>query len=201
VDLSQIAYLGLLTVAGAGRLAEMRLSRRNQQRMIAQGASRISEPHFPWMVVLHAGVMIGAGVEVIVLHRPLIPALAIPMVILFLLSNALRWWVIRSLRGHWNVQVVDSARLGVVTSGPYRWIRHPNYVAVFAELLSLPLIYTAWITALAGAVFDILILQKRLAVEDAVLFANPAYRVAMGGKPRFFPKLFQRLEIHPDKSS
>jgi methyltransferase len=201
VDLSQIAYLGLLTVAGAGRLAEMRLSRRNQRRMIAQGASQVSEPHFPWMVALHAGVMIGAGVEVIVLHRPLIPALAIPMAILFLLSNVLRWWVIRSLRGHWNVQVVDSARLGVVTSGPYRWIRHPNYVAVFVELLSLPLIYTAWITALAGAVCDILILQKRLAVEDAVLLANPAYRAAMGGKPRFFPRLFHRFEIQADKTS
>ena len=201
MDVSQIAYLGLLTVAGAGRLAEMRLSRRNQRRMIARGASQISEPHFPWMVALHAGVIIGAGVEVIVMHRPLIPALAIPMFILFMLSNALRWWVIRSLRGHWNVQVVDSARLGVVTSGPYRWIRHPNYVAVFAELISLPLIYSAWITAIAGAVCDVLILQKRLAVEDAVLLANPAYRAAMGGKPRFFPRLFQRFEIQPDKSS
>jgi methyltransferase len=200
VDISQIAYLGLLGAAGAGRLAEMRLSRRNQRRMIAQGASRISEPHFPWMVVLHAGVMIGAGVEVIVLHRPLIPALAIPMFILFMFSNALRWWVILTLRGHWNVQVVDSARLGVVSSGPYRWIRHPNYVAVFAELLSLPLIYTAWITALAGTFCDVLLLQRRLAVEDAVLLANPDYCVAMGGKPRFFPRLFHRFQIQPGKS-
>jgi methyltransferase len=150
------------------------------------------------MVALHAGVMIGAGLEVVLLHRALIPALAIPMVILFMLSNALRWWVIHSLRGHWNVQVVDSARLGVVTAGPYKWVRHPNYVAVFAELVSLPLIYSAWITALAGAVCDAWVLHKRLAVEDAVLLANPAYRAAMGGKPRFFPRLFQRLEIQAD---
>ncbi|HUK30718.1 MAG TPA: hypothetical protein VLV89_06360, partial [Candidatus Acidoferrum sp.] len=110
MDVTQIAYLVLLAVAGAGRLAEMRLSRLNQRAMISKGASRVSEPHFRWMVALHAGVMIGAGVEVVVLHRPLIPALAIPMVILFFLSNILRWWVIRTLRGHWNVQVVDSAR-------------------------------------------------------------------------------------------
>lgn len=188
-------------MAGAGRLAEMRLSRRNQRNMISKGASQVSEPHFHWMVALHAGVMIGAAIEVIVLHRPLIPALAIPMGILFLLSNALRWWVIRSLRGHWNVQVVDSARLGVVTSGPYRWIRHPNYVAVFVELVSLPLIYTAWITALVGAIFNAWVLHSRSAVEDAVLLANPAYRTAMAGKPRFFPRLFQRFEIQADKSA
>jgi methyltransferase len=153
------------------------------------------------MVALHAGVLIGAGVEVIVLHRPLILALAIPMAILFLLSNALRWWVIRTLRGHWNVQVVDSARLGVVSAGPYRWIRHPNYVAVFVELIALPLIYTAWITALCAALFHVWVLHKRLAVEDPVLLADPTYRAAMGGKPRFLPRHLQRYEIQAGKSS
>ncbi len=144
------------------------------------------------MVALHAGVLICAGAEVIVLHRPLIPALAIPMAILFALSNALRWWVIRTLRGHWNVQVVDSARLGVVTAGPYRWIRHPNYVAVFVELIALPLIYTAWVTAVCGALCHVWVLHERLAVEDPVLLADPAYRAAMGGKPRFLPGLLPR---------
>ena len=200
MDVSQIAYLGLLAATGAGRLAEMRLSRRNQQRLLSRGASRVSEPHFRWMVALHAGVLIGAGVEVIVFHRPLIPALAIPMAVFFLLSNGLRWWVIRTLRGHWNVQVMDSARLGVVTAGPYRWIRHPNYVAVFVELIALPLIYTAWITALCAALCNVWVLHERLAVEDAVLLADPAYRAAMGGKPRFLPRLLQRFEIQADKS-
>jgi methyltransferase len=201
VGVSQIAYLGLLAATGAGRLAEMRISRRNQQKLAAKGASRVSEPSFHWMVALHAGVLIGAGTEVILLHRLLIPALAIPMAVLFLLSNALRWWVIRTLRGHWNIQVVDSARLGVVTQGPFRWIRHPNYLAVFVELMALPLIHTAWITALSGAVCHLWVLHKRLAVEDPVLLANPAYRAAMGGKPRFLPRLFPRFEIQADKSS
>ncbi|HEV3219876.1 MAG TPA: isoprenylcysteine carboxylmethyltransferase family protein [Candidatus Acidoferrales bacterium] len=200
MGVSQIAYLGLLAATGAGRLAEMRLSRRNQRRMISEGASRVSEPHFRWMVALHAGVLIGAAAEVIFLHRPLIPALAIPMTILFLLSNVLRWWVIRTLRGHWNVQVVDSARLGVVAEGPYRWIRHPNYAAVFVELVSLPLIYTAWITALAGAVCNVWVLHKRLALEDPMLLSNPAYRAAMGGKPKFFPNFAPRIEIPAGKN-
>jgi methyltransferase len=192
VGVSQIEYLGLLAATGAGRLAELRISRRNQKQLASKGASRVAEPSFRWMVALHAGVLIGAGAEVIFLHRPLIPALAIAMAALFLLSNALRWWVIRSLRGHWNVQVVDSARLGVVTHGPFRWIRHPNYLAVFVELIALPLIYTAWITALSGAVFHLWVLRERLAVEDPMLLADPAYRAAMGQKPRFLPRLQPR---------
>jgi methyltransferase len=192
VDVSQIAYLGLLAATGAGRLAELRISRRNQKQLASRGASRVAEQSFQWMVALHAGVLIGAGAEVIFLHRPLILALAIPMATLFLLSNALRWWVIRTLRGHWNVRVVDSARLGVVADGPFRWIRHPNYLAVFVELIALPLIYTAWITALSGAVCHFWVLHERLAVEDSMLLADPAYRAAMGGKPRFLPRLQPR---------
>lgn len=158
--------------------------------MRAKGASRVEEPRYPWMVILHVGIFAAAGVEVIVLHRPLIPALAIPMLVLFFLSNVLRWWVIRTLKSHWNVQIMDSARMGVVSNGPYRWIRHPNYVAVFVELVSLPLIYSAWITAVVAAVGNAWVLHNRLAVEDRVLLANPDYRAAMGGKPRFLPKFY-----------
>jgi methyltransferase len=85
---------------------------------------------------------------------------------------------------------MDSTRLGVITSGPFRFVRHPNYAAVFAEMLSLPLIHTAWITALAGSLAHVAILGQRLSTEERVLFANPEYRTVMGGKPRFLPGLF-----------
>jgi Uncharacterized protein conserved in bacteria len=101
-----------------------------------------------------------------------------------------RWWVIRTLGEHWNVQVVDSTRLGVIVSGPFRFVRHPNYAAVFAEMLALPLIHTAWITALVGSAAHIAVLAQRLATEERVLFADPSYRSAMASKPRFLPGLF-----------
>ncbi len=75
-------------------------------------------------------------------------------------------------------------------SGPFRYVRHPNYAAVFAEMLALPLIHTAWITAAAGAIAHIGVLAQRLSTEERVLFANPDYRAAMTGKPRFLPGLF-----------
>jgi methyltransferase len=184
------AYLALLALVGLGRLVELRISRRNQQQLQKQGVRKIAEPHFRWMVFVHAGILAGAAAEVMLLHRPLIPALAIAMAVLFVLANMLRWWVIRTLAGHWNVEVMASSRVGVVTAGPYRWVRHPNYVAVVIELFALPMIHTAWITALAGTLANLEILRRRLRVEDGVLMADPSYRVTMGEKPRFLPRLF-----------
>jgi methyltransferase len=183
-----IAYLSLLAIVGLGRLMELQISRRNQKNLEKQGIRKISEPHFRWMVFTHGAVLACAAAEVILLHRPLIPALAITMAALFVFSNVLRWWVIRTLAGHWNVEVMASSRVGVVTSGPYRWIRHPNYVAVVIELFSLPMIHTAWVTALAGTLADLEILRRRLRVEEGVLLADPVYRATMGEKPRFLPR-------------
>jgi methyltransferase len=183
-----IAYLALLALVGLGRLLELRISRRNQGNLEKQGVRKIPEPHFRWMVFTHAAVLACSAAEVLLLHRPLIPSLAISMTALFIFANMLRWWVIRTLAGHWNVEVMASSRVGVVTSGPYRWIRHPNYVAVVIELFSLPMIHTAWITALAGTLTDLEILRRRLRVEEGVLLADPVYRAAMGDKPRFLPR-------------
>jgi methyltransferase len=184
------AYLALLALVGLGRLVELRISRRNQQQLAKQGVRKIAEPHFRWMVFVHAGVLAGAAAEVMLLHRPLIPALAVTMAVLFVLANALRWWVIQTLAGHWNVEVMASSRVGVVTAGPYRWVRHPNYVAVVIELFALPMIHTAWITALAGTLANLEILRRRLRVEEGILMADPTYRATMSEKPRFLPGLF-----------
>src|SRR5256886_15815543 len=94
------------------------------------------------------------------------------MFAVFLAANAVRWWVIRTLGDHWNVQVMDSTRLGVVTSGPFRFVRHPNYAAVFAEMLALPLIHTAWITAVAGSLAPPGALAARVFPPEGGLFAS-----------------------------
>jgi methyltransferase len=190
MDLSVIAYLLLLLLVAALRIVELRISRRHQRAMVPRGAQVVVEPIYRWMVALHTFVIVGSAVEVVMLKRPFIPVLAVVMLGIFLAANIVRWWVIRTLGDHWNVQVMDSTRLGVVTDGPFRFVRHPNYAAVFAEMIALPLIHTAWITALAGAIGHIAVLAQRLSTEERVLFANPDYRAAMAGKPRFLPGLF-----------
>lgn len=190
MDLSLAAFLALLVAVAVLRLVELRISRRHREHLLSRGALRVDEPHFPWMVLVHAAVLIGAALEVILLRRPFLPALAAVMFALFLAANALRWWVIRTLGEHWNARVMDSTRLGVVTGGPFRFVRHPNYAAVFVEMLALPLIHTAWLTALAGSLAHLRVLSLRLAAEDSVLLASPEYRATMGSKPRFVPGLF-----------
>jgi len=190
MELSVYLYLGLLLAVAAQRFFELRVSKRHQRRMAERGAARIKDPYFRWMAAFHTAVLLGAAAEVVFLGRQLIPALAAPMLALFVAANLVRFWVIRTLGEHWNVQVVDSTRLGFVTGGPFRYVRHPNYAAVFVEMIALPLIHTAWITALSGALAHAAVLALRLSVEDPMLLANPDYRAAMGSKPRFLPGLF-----------
>jgi methyltransferase len=190
MDLSVYLYLALLAAVGLLRLVELRISWQHQQRLLASGAARVPEPHFKWMVVVHTGVLIGAAVEVVALRRPFLPLLAAVMFTLFIAGNLLRLWVVLSLGDLWSMQVMDSTRVGVVTTGPFRFVRHPNYTGVILEMLSLPLIHTAWITALVTAPAYAWALSKRLQVEERVLMVNPEYRAAMGHKPRFLPGLF-----------
>jgi methyltransferase len=190
MDIGVIAFLALLLAVGILRIFELGVSRRHQHQMAADGATKVKEPQFRWMVFVHTAVLIGAALEVVFFRRPFIPILAAVMLLLFLAANGVRLWVVRTMGKHWNVQVMNSMSLGVVTDGPFRFVRHPNYAAVFVEMVSLPLIHTAWITAVLGCVGCLATISQRIALEESVLFANPAYRTAMAGKPRFLPGLF-----------
>lgn len=190
MELSVIAYLALLVVVALLRIYELRISRAHQQEMVARGAQRVDDPRFRWMVLVHVAVLLGAAVEVVALRRPFYPLFGSVCFALFLGANVVRWWVIHTLGQHWNVQVMNSTGMGIVTSGPFRYVRHPNYAAVFVEMLALPLIHTAWITAIAGSVAHVIVLSQRLATEERVLFSDAQYRAAMSGKPRFLPGLF-----------
>ncbi|HYL64502.1 MAG TPA: isoprenylcysteine carboxylmethyltransferase family protein [Candidatus Methylomirabilis sp.] len=190
MGLSVIPFLGLLLAVALLRIVELQISRKHRHEMMARGASKVDEPRFRWMVLLHTAVLLGAAAEVVFFHRPFILVLAIPMLAVFLAANGVRWWVIRTLGNHWNVQVVDSTSLGVISSGPFRYVRHPNYAAVFAEMLALPLIHTAWMTAVAGSLAHVAVLSQRLSTEERVLLANPEYRETMAHKPRFLPGVF-----------
>jgi methyltransferase len=190
MELSIKAYLGLLIVVALLRIYELQISRRHQREMLARGASKVVDPVFRPMVLLHAGVLIGAAAEVVLLERPFYPVFAAVCFAVFLAANVVRWWVIWTLGEHWNVEVMNSTGMGVITAGPFRYVRHPNYAAVFVEMLALPLLHCAWITAGVGALAHMLVLSRRIHTEERVLFADERYREAMSGKARFLPGLF-----------
>src|SRR5580704_705427 len=164
MDLSVIAFLALLLIVAALRIIELRVSRDHQRAMEPHGAVIVKEPLYPWLAAV--------------------------MFAIFLAANLVRLWVIRTLGNHWNVQIMDSTSAGVITTGPFRFVRHPNYAAVIVELITLPLIHTAWITAIVGTLGYVSVLSQRIPLEERTLFANPDYRAAMSAKPRFLPGLF-----------
>ena len=196
------AYLIVVGAVAMLRLAELVISARNRRAMIREGAVPIPERNFGWMALLHAAILAGAASEVVWLRRPFLPMLAAAALVCLVLATWTRWWVIQTLGHLWNVGIMDSARQGVADTGPYRWVRHPNYVAVFVELLALPLVHTAWITAALGTAAHVFVLRARIAAEDRVLLANPAYVSRMGAKPRFLPTRPTRLPADlPTRSS
>jgi methyltransferase len=189
MELATRLYLLLLVVVAAERLAELALSRSHRRRVQARGATVLPDPGFAVMVLVHTSVLTGSALEVLLLHRPFITWLVVSACLLLALATALRWWVIGTLGWHWNVRVLDSTALGVVSCGPYRWLRHPNYLAVIIELAALPLIHTAWITALLGGAANACVLRRRIATEEAALMRSAEYRASMASKPRLLPRI------------
>lgn len=157
------------------RLAELVVSARNARWSFARGGVESGRGHFPAMVALHTGLLVACVVEVHALDRPFIPALGWPALAVVVASQALRWWCIATLGPRWNTRVIIVPGLPPVTSGPYRWFTHPNYVAVVLEGLALPLVHTAWITALGFTVLNaILLLGFRIPAENRALAQLPA---------------------------
>ena len=162
-------YLILLFAVGVERLAELFLAQRNLAWSRARGGVEIGAGHYPVMVILHLALLVGCVVEVTVMQRPFIPALAWPMLALVVAAQGLRWWCITTLGRQWNTRVVVIPGAPRIDGGPYRWISHPNYVAVVAEGVALPMVHTAWITACVFTVLNAALLTARIRTENAAL--------------------------------
>lgn len=165
-----MAWYALLIVGVAlERLAELVVSKRNLAWSRAHGGGEFGKSHYPVMVVLHTGLLAGCLVEATALHRPFIPVLGSLMLAIVLAAQGLRWWCVATLGRQWNTRVVVVPGAARVASGPYRFLSHPNYVAVVAEGAALPLVHTAWVTALVFSVLNAALLRTRIQVEDAAL--------------------------------
>jgi methyltransferase len=162
-------YTLLIALVALERLAELVVSRRNERWSRQREAIQFGARHYPAMVALHVGLLAGALLEVWLAHRPFLPALGWPMLALVIASQALRWWCIVTLGPQWNTRVLVVPGLPRVTRGPYRYLRHPNYLAVVVEGAALPLVHTAWTTALVFSVLNGLLLRVRIGVENAAL--------------------------------
>ena len=160
-------YGALIALVAVERLAELVVSQRNLAWARARGGREHGFGHYPFMVVLHTGLLAACLVEAA--HRSFIPALGWPMLAVVALAQALRWWCISTLGPRWNTRIIVVPGLPLVDRGPYRWLRHPNYVAVVLEGIALPLIHTAWITAVVFTVVNAALLRVRISSENAAI--------------------------------
>lgn len=166
---SEVLFVLLVAAVGLERLAELVVSTRHVRVALGRGGLERGRGHYPAMVVLHTGLLVGALAEVLVAERPFVPWLGWPMLVLVLAAQALRWWCIRTLGWQWSTRVVVVPGAPLVSSGPYRWLRHPNYVAVVVEGVALPLVHSAWVTAAVFTVANAVLLRTRIRCEDAAL--------------------------------
>ncbi|QIX27174.1 isoprenylcysteine carboxyl methyltransferase family protein [Nocardioides sp. JQ2195] len=163
----------LIAVVGLERLAELVVSKRNAAWSFARGGVESGQRHYLVMVVLHTALLVGALIEVWLRRPAFLPVLGWLMLALVLAAQGLRWWCITTLGRQWNTRVIVVPGLPRVTGGPYRFISHPNYVAVVIEGLALPLVHSAWITALVFTLCNAVLLWVRIRVENRALDSLP----------------------------
>lgn len=167
-------YALLVGLVAFERVAELLTSRRNEAWSTARGGREYGAGHYPPMVVLHTALLVACLAEVVLLDRPFLPWFGWPMLAVVVAAQALRWWCIATLGPRWNTRVIVVPGLPAVTGGPYRWLRHPNYVAVVVEGIALPLVHTAWLTAAIFTALNAALLTVRIRCENAALATLPA---------------------------
>lgn len=161
----------VLVLVALQRLAELAWARRNERRLRTEGAVEHGRRHYPLFVILHAGWLLAMLVLVD-------PAAAVRWgwLAVFVLMQGLRLWTIASLGRFWTTRVLTLPGRPLARRGPYRWLRHPNYLVVLVEIAALPLAFGAWQLAGVFTGLNLMLLWHRIRVEDAAL----AERRALG---------------------
>lgn len=161
--------LAVCAAIGVQRLAELRLAKRNEAWAREQGAQEFGAKHYPLFFVLHTGWLIAFPLEAVLRGGGLGPYWWV-FLLLFVAAQGLRYWAITTLGKRWNTRILILPEATVIETGPYRLVRHPNYVAVIVELVVVPLIFGATITALVASVLNaILLFGVRIPAENRAL--------------------------------
>ncbi|MEM7445761.1 MAG: isoprenylcysteine carboxylmethyltransferase family protein [Pseudomonadota bacterium] len=157
----------LLLLVAIQRIAELAYAKRNEQKLREQGGIEIGASHYPLFIVLHGSWLIALAVFV-PLHAPI----SWVLVAVFVLLQAGRVWVITSLGPYWTTRIITVPDVPLIRSGPYRWLKHPNYLVVAFEIPVLPLVAgQVWLAVLFGFA-NLALLGWRIRVEDQALAAR-----------------------------
>jgi len=146
------------------RFAELLVAGRNTRRLLAMGGYEVGRGHYYLIVTIH-GAWILALALLVATDSPPASQFLIP----FILVQAIRYWVIISLGARWTTRIIVLPGAELVRRGPYRWLRHPNYLVVIAEIALLPMVFGAWEIALGFSAVNAIILFYRIRIEERAL--------------------------------
>jgi methyltransferase len=177
--------LGLLALVALERVAELIVSARNARRALDRGGIELGRGHYPAMVAFHALFLVACAVEPWLFPRAWPRAATLACAALVLAAQALRWWAVATLGPRWSTRIVVLPCAPPVVGGPYRWLRHPNYLAVVVELVALPLALGAVWTAALATIGNAALLAVRIPAEERALGAT--WAAAFEGRRRLVP--------------
>lgn len=160
--------VGFLTFLIGQRLIELFIAKRNEHWIKRRGGVEIGDKHYKWFIVLHTLFFISLIVESIVRNNLYIQ-LNFALFILFIILQIGRVWCIYSLGRFWNTKIIVVPNVHLIRSGPYRYLKHPNYVIVAMELIVIPLLLMAYLTAIIFPLLHILLLMVRIPSENRAL--------------------------------
>jgi methyltransferase len=161
--------LALIGAVAAERLIELTVARRNVAWALARGGVEHGRGHYPYMVALHALLVAGSLAEPALTAVPFDAARFAAGAGAVAVAQALRWWTIATLGRRWTTRVIVVPGLPLVAGGPFRFLRHPNYLAVALEMAALPLAVGAWVTALGCSALNALLMAVRIPCEEIAL--------------------------------
>jgi methyltransferase len=185
---SRALYLVFLALIAAERLVELVISRGNAARSFARGGIEYGRAHFPALVVMHTAFLVSCAAESRI--RPFPGVLGWTALSVAVAAQGLRYWAVSSLGDRWNARVIVVPGDPPVERGPYRLVRHPNYVAIALEMIAVPLVHGCWVTAAVFSLANVALLRVRIRTEEAALGAP--WRRAFARRPRFVPGGFGR---------
>jgi methyltransferase len=184
---SAALYLGGLSLLALERVYELVLARRNARIVLARGGIEVGRAHFRVMAIVHTLFLVSCAAEVVLGGRKFPGALGVVALVAALSAQGLRHWAVHTLGERWNVRIIVEPNAAPVTGGPYRFLRHPNYLAVIVELAAVPLVHGAWITAVVFSLANALILAVRIRAEERAL--GSSWAEAFERHPRLYPRI------------
>lgn len=167
-------FISFICMIVIQRGVELIIAKRNERQLKKNGAIEFGAGHYPWMVLLHTGFLTVLIIEVITLNREL-SSFWILWLILFVLAQMGRLWVIQTLGKHWNTKIIVLPNSEVIVKGPYKYVRHPNYLIVATEILIISLLFNAFITAIIFSLLNAWMMSIRIPLEEEALKENTEY--------------------------